>query len=432
MTFVRTGRMDRLELADEPRLGGGSLLEYALAVSSDPHAPFLFSERPLLDLEGQRRTRFTLVELDGIAQAWSCWYLKRGIGPRDRVAVYIEDSFEDVLHYLALTQVGAIPVLINGALDGGLAADLCRRTGAVGLYTDSLRVAAFGEFDDLRLLAVADQIAEIRQGSLTEEDRYLHGPHDPVLISHSSGTTGAPKAVVWTHEASVAGIRELLRQPSWEGSVLSAVPQSHQAGPSFAAGALLFGCPLIALADRSGNNVAASIARHRPTTVAAFSQTYAELAAFDPDPALFSSVERWFNTGDSAHGRHIAPLVRAGRRMVDGVERAGSEFIDGLGSSELGFAQFYQVATTETIRHDRCIGRPQPFAEVAVLRPDGNSADVGEVGMLGVKSPTVTPGYWNDSDLTYRSWLRGYFLSGDLVYQDEEGQYFHMGTVRWM
>jgi acyl-coenzyme A synthetase/AMP-(fatty) acid ligase len=77
----------------------------------------------------------------------------------------------------------------------------------------------------------------------------------------------------------------------------------------------------------------------------------------------------------------------------------------------------------------RCLGVPQPFAEVAVLRPDDTPAETGEVGLLGVKGPTVTPGYWNDPDKTYRSLLNGYWLSGDLVYRDEADRFYHLDRV---
>lgn len=415
-----TPALTREELARAAALGGGSLLEHALAASAQPDAPFLHSEHPLLDPAGERRHDFTLNGLDDLARTWSAWYLAHGIGPRDRVAVYLKDSFEDVLHFLALSQIGAIPVLVNGRLPAAVAAGLYERTGASGLVTDAAHreaLRAAGALEALRVLAVSDELTSLGAGRLDPAGRFRHAPDDPVLISHSSGTTGIPKAVVWTHEGAVAALRELLLLPqaAEREVLLSAVPQSHQAGASFAAGALLTGARLIALADRSGAHVAAAITEHRPHTVVAFAQTYAELAALGPDDDVLSSVRRWFNTGDSAHGRHIAPLVRA-----------GAEFIDGLGSSELGFAQFGHVTTAGTVRHDRCIGRPHPWARIAVLREDGTPAARGEAGLLGVKSPTLTPGYWNDQDRYYRSRLGGWFLSGDVVREGEDGTYFHL------
>jgi acyl-coenzyme A synthetase/AMP-(fatty) acid ligase len=41
----------------------------------------------------------------------------------------------------------------------------------------------------------------------------------------------------------------------------------------------------------------------------------------------------------------------------------------------------------------------------------------------------VTSGYWNNSLLTYRSRLAGYFLTGDLAYKDEDGRFFHVDRV---
>ena len=55
---------------------------------------------------------------------------------------------------------------------------------------------------------------------------------------------------------------------------------------------------------------------------------------------------------------------------------------------------------------------------------DGSRAPVGEVGFFGARGPSITAGYWSDSDATYRSKLGGYWLTGDLVYQDEDGNYY--------
>ena len=46
-----------------------------------------------------------------------------------------------------------------------------------------------------------------------------------------------------------------------------------------------------------------------------------------------------------------------------------------------------------------------------------------------MRAPTITPGYWNDSLLTVRSRLAGYWLTGDLVYRDGNGELFHVDRV---
>jgi acyl-coenzyme A synthetase/AMP-(fatty) acid ligase len=50
----------------------------------------------------------------------------------------------------------------------------------------------------------------------------------------------------------------------------------------------------------------------------------------------------------------------------------------------------------------------------------------GQIGRLGLKSPTLTPGYWNDSLTWNRMRLGGYWLTGDLARQDEAGNFYHL------
>jgi acyl-coenzyme A synthetase/AMP-(fatty) acid ligase len=92
----------------------------------------------------------------------------------------------------------------------------------------------------------------------------------------------------------------------------------------------------------------------------------------------------------------------------------------------MGHSMFHITHTTETNRYGRCVGRPYRFTKVAVLDADGNELPPGQVGWLGIDSPSLFRGYWNDSVTTYRSRLRGWYLTGDLVYADAEGRYYHM------
>jgi acyl-coenzyme A synthetase/AMP-(fatty) acid ligase len=46
-----------------------------------------------------------------------------------------------------------------------------------------------------------------------------------------------------------------------------------------------------------------------------------------------------------------------------------------------------------------------------------------------MKSPTLALGYWNDSVSTFRTRLNGYYLTGDLMYRDEDGYFYHMDRV---
>ena len=48
------------------------------------------------------------------------------------------------------------------------------------------------------------------------------------------------------------------------------------------------------------------------------------------------------------------------------------------------------------------------FAEIALFDlEDGTEVPVGKVGQVGMKSPTLAVGYWNDSATTYRTRIDG-------------------------
>ncbi|WP_394504383.1 AMP-binding protein [Nonomuraea sp. JJY05] len=428
-------RARRVAVARDPGLGGGNLWQTALTHSRDPDAPLVVADPPIPGVDGAPRAEFGIAALCSLADAWSSWYLAQGVRPRDRVALYMEDSFEEHAHLAALAQLGAIAVVVNGRLPGEVALGLMRRAGAVGLYTDAAHLArldgAEKELPSLRWAFTRSEVGGLSGAVLPDRARYRHSDSDPIFLCHSSGTTGNPKLVTWTHGQGVAGPAfRLSTQPEPDDSLLlCAAPLSHGAAIAVTFFALLAGLPMVALADRSAAGLSRAAARYRPTTVFAFNHALAELALSDVDPEDFDSVRDWINVGDSAHEVHMRRLVRFGHRDIDGERVPGSMFHDILGSSELGWAALRRTTTADMPSVPRHLGRPVAAMKVAVLREDGSHADPDEVGMLGVRGDSVTTGYWNDSDTYHRSRLSGYFLSGDLVRRTARNEYFHVDRV---
>jgi acyl-coenzyme A synthetase/AMP-(fatty) acid ligase len=171
----------------------------------------------------------------------------------------------------------------------------------------------------------------------------------------------------------------------------------------------------------------------RPTGVLGFAATWSDIARLDLAGRDLDSVSLWWNTGDCAHEAHIRRLVAVGRRTIvtrEGRQTVpGSVFIDGLGSSEMGHSHFHITHTRDTNRYGRCIGKPHPFAEPVVLDPDGNQLPPNVPGELGTRSPTLALGYWNDSVTTYQTRVDGYFLTGDVVYRDSDGYFYHLDRL---
>ncbi|MFI5489772.1 class I adenylate-forming enzyme family protein [Micromonospora echinaurantiaca] len=419
----------RGRLAADERIGAGNVLARVLAHDADPEGPGLTFDTAVDGHPAEHP--LTLGQLDQRVAARAAWLHARGIGPRDPVAVWATAAADMVLSYLALTRLGAIPALMNGKLRPEIAAEYIRRLRGVGVLADDAHTALLAGHE--LGVPVIGSPAEAGAGDpAAAPAHYPHHGDDPVVITHTSGTTGVPKAVLHSHASLFAATRHLLTMPQAQGTsrILNALPAPHTATVLMVNQALGNRAEMFLLSDQGGERVLDAIQRWRPDGVFGFSVTWAELARFDLSGYDLDSVRLWFNTGDCSHEPHIRRLVAVGSRDVvtrDGVVRVpGSVFIDGLGSSEMGHSMFHVTHRTDTDRYGRCIGRPYRFTKVAVLDEHGDPVPPGQPGWLGIDSPSLFRGYWNDSVTTYRFRQRGWYLTGDLVYADADGRYYHL------
>ncbi|HKB30140.1 MAG TPA: class I adenylate-forming enzyme family protein [Streptosporangiaceae bacterium] len=419
----------RAELAADTEIGAGNVVSIRLARGTGLDDPVVTFDT---DPGGAPAWQpLTLRQLDTLAAARAATLHELGIGMRDPVAVIAPTAADTALTFLALTRLGAIPALINPYLPTELAAQYIHRLGAVGLITDPAHAKQLAPYDIATPLL--PDVATLGAGDPdSAPPPYRYHPTDPVAITHSSGTTGLPKAVVHSHSSLFAAIRYRLRLPRPQGTqrMLSALPCPHAAGLIVLNLALCNGGQMLMLSRQTGPLVLDAIERWQPGCVVGFSTTWPNLVKADLAHRDLASVALWWNTGDCAHEAHIRRLIAQGSRetvtSAGRVRQPGSVFVDGLGSSEMGHSHFHIAHTPDSNRYGRCIGRAHSFADARVFGPDGEELPPGEVGELGTSSPTVSLGYWNDSATTYRTRIRGYFLTGDLVYRDEEGYFYHL------
>ncbi|WEH39177.1 class I adenylate-forming enzyme family protein [Streptomyces sp. AM 2-1-1] len=414
----------RSALAADSTVGGGNLLRAALATNPHPEVPFLHSARPIATSAGELKNDFSLAEFDALAQSWSVWYLAQGVGVRDRVAVWLEDSLSYSLHFYALAQIGAVALLINSNASRTIVESLVEQTTPVGLYADRGRLDLLGPADEgtsLRWTTAEEDLPAPPAAELPEAAYWKHHDDDPVALLHSSGTTGRPKPTIHTHKSIVSGPKfRLVDHTEHPGALMmTALPQSHLGCVAYTVYAVLGGTPIVALNDRSGSALAASVHKYQPTSVMSFAHAYAELAHVEAESGALDSVQVWVSIGDAVHQAHITKVLSM---RSAGLGRAA--FFDRLGTTELGWGVLLKARTLDSERNDRCAGKPVGVAEVTILRKDGSRADDGEVGFLAAKGPAITPGYWGDSDTTYRYQLAGFWLPGDMAYRDAEGEFF--------
>jgi acyl-coenzyme A synthetase/AMP-(fatty) acid ligase len=428
----------RAALIADPDVGAGNALVKVIEHGAALDGPGITFDA---DVDGHPAWEpLTLGSLRDRVAARAAWLHSRGVGPRDPVAVYATSSADILLSFMALAWLGAIPALMNGAIPGDIAAGYIQRLRGAGVIADAAHRELLRGYDVGVPVYDAAETGTGDPGAAPAH--YRHHADDPVAITHSSGTTRVPAAVVHSHASIFAAIRRVhLESARSQERTLCVMPAAHAAGIISTQLALCNRHEHLFLSSQggrlpdSGAAVLDAIERWRPTGVYGFAVTWSELARFDLTQRDLGSVRMWFNTGDCAHEAHIRKLVAVGSHVAYSREKGamlvpGSKFIDGIGSSEMGHSGFRIVHKSTSVRYGRCVGKPYDFAEIVLFDlEDGTEVPAGKVGQVGMKSPTLAVGYWNDSVATFRTRYRGYYLTGDLMYRDEEGCYYHVDRL---
>jgi fatty-acyl-CoA synthase len=171
--------------------------------------------------------------------------LASGIGPGDRVAYLMPNLPEMLIAHSAVPLIGAMLVAINTRLSGSEIAYILGHSGASMLIVDSELYPVIAphrqDLADLREVVVADDVGAGIPDSATSYEEFLgrgsqdglayrvDDEHRPISINYTSGTTGRPKGVVYTHRgAYLNALAELIHSRHHHGSVyLWTLPMFH-------------------------------------------------------------------------------------------------------------------------------------------------------------------------------------------------------------
>jgi acyl-coenzyme A synthetase/AMP-(fatty) acid ligase len=431
----------------EPDLGAGNFLDHALAANPNRDVPYVYSHST--DHRGRVVLRgHSLADMAALRDRYAKWYHANGVRPGDPVGIVVPEGLEPLIHFLALSALGAIPAMINDAMRPDVMVRYLDHVGVVGVVAfDTTGLAAAYRRDPQRrpgflALAAEVQAFDAAAAELPAQYPYRHRPDDVVALIHSSGTTGTPKSTILAHRQFWDGKQpRMTRFPAEPyDKLMSLMPHTHAGGLSYFLTATLLGLPTVVMGSWTREGVEPVMEAFQPTMIASFPRTFVELATGELPVKGAAKVHSWFNTGDSAHYGHIRRLITLGERPAGlikpwllpseaAAEAAlpGSQYVDGLGSSEMGMANFGQVWTPETPRNDRCVGKKlETVTRAAVLDQEGQEVPDGTVGLLAIQSPSLTPGYWNNDALTRSFRLNGYWLTGDVAYKDAEGNFYHL------
>jgi fatty-acyl-CoA synthase len=277
---------------------------------------------------------------------------------------------------------------------------------------------------------LATQLAPLPDGVSPAED--ITGDCIAVYL-HSGGTTGLPKIVKLSHRnlsyrhwtlqlASKAVVGEV---------ILHDTPMFHVGGlagrclPPLASGAsILIPSVLGARDKRYVANYWKFVERYRVTRLSGVPTTLATLSKLPPRGEDLSSLAPYFITGSTA----MPITIREEFERISGVHILNSY---GLTENTASVA----IDPRDGIRKQGSSGIRLPYTKIRVTRMDethGGMCEgaVGEIGMLQIKGPGVTPGYVNEAHQLAARTPDGWLITGDLGRIDEDGYLFVTGRAK--
>src|SRR2546423_4542261 len=271
--------------------------------------------------------------------------------------------------------------------------------------------------DSAAVMTVDDQNAALLSEGPGASETAVTSGDDMCFWQYSSGTTGAPKAVIHGHRralfAAEAHGRQIARIRA-DDRVYSTAKLFFSYGLNnsmvipLAAGASIILDPERFEPDRAWR----LIAQERPTVLYSVPTAYAALlaAAEGGTTADVSSLRLCISAGEALP----APLAERWRR------RFGLAILDGIGSTEIGYIA---ISNSEEDVTAGSSGRVVPGYEARVV--DANGADSSE-GTLWVRGGSTAIGYHDRDDATAATFRDGWVVTGDR-YRVVSGHYFHLG-----
>ena len=393
---------------------------------------------------------FSYRDIESWSHRLAAGLASRGVQRGDHVAMLMANYAEYVALKFAVNALGAVAVPLNFMLRRDELAFVLRHSKARALITMT-------GFRDLDYLAMLDEIAPgwelgspdslpdlqfvvqfaadgpMRHGVPTFDDLNASGANagapaakvdsqDVSVIFYTSGTTGSPKGVMWTHdsEARVGYGGALTRAFSDGWRVQSALPLYHAFANNEVLHATMFaGGAMIPRAGFDVDDFLTSIERHRPTEIVTV-----------PTMVVALCESRRTAVADT---RSLVALMCAGapapawlwERAIKllGVE----EVTTGYGMTETGGGPVMSRPEDGIEHVSSTVGRMKLGGAAALPDMDGvltemrtvdstsgQSLPRGSEGELISRGPTNALRYWGESEATAETFRGEWVFTGDL------------------
>src|SRR3954449_7033157 len=381
-------------------------------------------DRPLLRIGSLELSYRQVDEMSGlVAAGLRAAGLQRG----DTLAIQLPNLPEFVFAYFGALKAGVTVVPLNPLLKAPEVAYHLQDSGARLLVTfDAFARESEGRpagADDAGVFVVGSPVEgtspfDDLYGAEDSSDIEPMNSDDTAVIIYTSGTTGRPKGAELTHfqmymAATVAADTFGYRTDDVSMAVL---PLFHVFGLSSVMNcAIRSGATLVLVPRFEVGAVLDAIEQHRVTVFCGVPTMFVALLHADLTGRDVSSLRVCVSGGASIPGEVIKGFE---------VAYAGAPILEGYGLSEAcALATFNRSAEDRRVMS---IGKRMWGVEIRVVDSHDHELSTGpdSVGEIVLRGHNVMKGYRGRPEATEEAMRGGWFHTGDLGYQDEDGFFY--------
>jgi len=245
---------------------------------------------------------------------------------------------------------------------------------------------------------------------------------DTIYFNLTSGTTGAPKCAITTHDNiywnTLSAVEQLsLTSEDIHLCMFPAATHPHE----LVARALFLGGTMVLTDNIAPKSLTKVIENNGVTAMMAVSPIYGNLTKCHKKTDFKFTSLRIAESG----GMHCDPITAAGFK-----KRFGVPIIPVWGSTETaGIA--LAMPLESSLKKGSC-GVPGKYYEIEILDDNGNKVFPGDVGEMIIRSKGACDSYYKNEIETRKNFRNGWFYTNDMFKKDEDGFFYFSGRKNGM
>ncbi len=360
-----------------------------------------------------------------------------GVQKGDRVAILAQNSIAYVDLLFGLMKLGAVlaplnwrltareliyivndcqpKVMLVGADFAGVWQEMCGEVAVpVTLSLEGAQIAGAGEYE-----------SELEQASAAEPPLPSLSGEDACCILYTSGTTGKPKgAVIPQRQVFWNAVNTVISWGLTEKDVSPILtPMFHSGGLFVFLTPLFYAGGRVVLGRNFDPEASLRLIGEEGCTVILGVPTLFQVWMNSPAfaDADFGHVH-FFISG----GAPCPPALIADWHRLKGVTVR-----QGYGLTEVG-VNCFSMTDEEALTKVGSVGKPILHSDMRLVNAAGEDVPSGVTGELLIHGAHVCLGYWNRPEATAEALQDGWFHTGDMARQDEEGYFYIAGRLKDM